>query len=117
MMVGLRNSWLLISAYDLDSVLCSVNVQNSAIISNHQILGKLFVSRTEEERLTDVHLGLFLGFGEKVGNPSGEDSVAARNVKMAYHGGIATSECSYQFTNDRFGICLNTTQQLVLIYR
>ena len=72
--------------------------------------------QTEEERLTDVHLTLFLGIGEEVGNPSSEDSVVAKIVEMAYDGGIATPECSRQFTIDRFGVCLNTTQQFVLIY-
>ena len=115
-MVGLRNSWRLISEQDPDSVLGGVIVEDPAIIPNHQILEKLFAVRTEEQRLTDAHLGLFLGFGEKVGNPSSEDSVVAKIVKMAYHGGITTSECSCQFTGGRFGIRLDTTQYFVFIY-
>ena len=35
---------------------------------------------------------------------------------MAYDSGIATPECSRQFTSSRFGIRLNSTQQFVLIY-
>ena len=101
---------------DPDSVLGGVIVEDPAIISNHQILEKLLAVRMEEERLADVHSTLFLGIGETVGNPSSEDSVVAKIVEMAYHGGIATSECSRQFTSGRFGIRLNTTQQFVLIY-
>ena len=116
MIIGLRNSWRLISARDPDSVLGGVIVEDPAIISSHQILEKLLAVRVEEKRLTDVHSTLFLGIGETVGNPSSEDSVVAKIVEMVYHGGIATSECSLQFTSDRFGIRLNTTQQFVLIY-
>ena len=115
-MVGLRNSWRLISARDLDSVLGGVIVEDPAIISSHQILEKLLAVRVEEKRLTDVHSTLFLGVRETVGDPSSEDSVAAKIVKMAYDGGIATSECSRQFTSGCFGIRLNSTQQFVLIY-
>ena len=79
---------------DPDSVLSGVIVEDSAIISNHQIFEKLLVVQTEEERLTSVHLTLFLGIGEKLGNPSSEDSVVTKIVEMAYDGGIATSECS-----------------------
>ena len=57
-----------------------------------------------------------LGVREAVRDPSREDSVVAKIVEMAYDGGIATSECSRQFTSDRFGIRLNSTQQFVLIY-
>ena len=78
---------------DPDSVLGDVIVEDPAIISNHQILEKLLVVQTEEKRLTDVHFALFLGIGEKVGNPSSEDSVVAKIVEMAYDGGITTSEC------------------------
>ena len=101
---------------DPDSVLGSVLVEDSAIISNCQISDKLFVVQTEEQRLTDVHSTLFLGIGETVGDPSSEDSVVAKIVEMGYHGGIVTSECSRQFTHNRFGIRLDTTQQFVLIY-
>ena len=76
-----------------DSVLGGVIVENPAIISNNQIFKKLLVVQTEEERLTDIHSTLFSGFGEKVENPSSEDSVATKIVKMAYHGEIAISEC------------------------
>ena len=79
---------------DSDSVLGGVIVEDPATISNHYIFEKLLVVETEEKRLIDVHLTLFLGIGEKVENPSSEDSVVAKNVEMAYHGGIATSECS-----------------------
>ena len=72
--------------------------------------------RTQEKRLTGVHLTLFLGIGEKVGNPSSKDPVIANIVEMVYHGGIATSKCSCQFTSGRFGIRLDTSQQSVLIY-
>ena len=115
-MVGLRNSWRLISAQDPDSVLGGIIVEDPAIISNHQILEKLLAVRVEEKRLTDVHSTLFLGVREAVGDPSSEDSVVAKIVEMAYDGGIATSECSRQFTSDRFGIRLNSTQQFLLIY-
>ena len=115
-MVGLRNSWRLISARDPDSVLGGVIVEDPATISNHQILDKLLVVQTEEKRLTDALSALFLGIGEKVGNQLSEDSVVAKIVEMVYHGGIATSECSHQFTSGRFGIRPNTTQQFVLIY-
>ena len=103
-MVGLRNSWWLISEQNPDSVLGGVIVEDPAIISNHEILEKILVVQTEEKRLTDVHLTLFLEIGETVGNPSSEDSVEAKIVEMVYHGGIATSECGRQFTSDRFGI-------------
>ena len=116
MMIGLRNSWRLISVRDTDSVLSGVIVEDPAIISSQQILEKLLAVRVEEKRLTDVHSTLFLGIGEAVGDPSSEDSVVAKNVKMAYDGGIATPECSRQFASDRFGILLNSTQQFVLIY-
>ena len=99
-----------------DNVLGGVIVEGPAIISNRQISDKLFVLQTVEKRLTDVHLGLFLGFGETVVNPSNEDSVAAKIIEMTYHGGIVTSECSYQFTSGRCGIRLDTTQQFVLIF-
>ena len=79
---------------DSDSVLGDVIVEDPAIISSHHIFKKLLVMRTEEKRLTDVHLILFLGIGETVGNPSSDDSVVARNIEMVYHGGIATSECN-----------------------
>ena len=98
------------------SVLGGVIVEDPAIISNHQILEKLFGVQTEEKRLTDVHFALILGIGEKVGNPSSEDTVVVKIPEMAYYGGIATSECSRQFTSGRFGIRLNTTQQFVFIY-
>ena len=101
---------------DPDSVLGDVIVEDPATISNHQILDKLFVVQTEEKRLTDVHLTLFLGTRETVGNPSSEDSVVAKIVEMAYDGGIATSECSRQFTSGRFGIRLDSTQQFVFNY-
>ena len=91
-------------------MLGGVIVEDPAIISNHQILEKLLAVRVEEKRLTDVHSTLFLGIGEMVGYPSSEDSVVAEVVEMAYDNGIATSECSYQFTSDRFGIRLNITQ-------
>ena len=100
---------------DPDSVLSGVIVEDPAIISNHQISDKLFVLQTEK-RLTDVHLTLFLGIGEAVENPSSEDYVVVKIVKMAYHGGIVTSECNRQLTSSRFGIRFNTTQQFVLIY-
>ena len=115
-MVGLRNSWRLISVQDPDSVLGGVIVEDPATISNHQILDKLLVVQTEEKRLTDALSALFLGIGETVGNPSSEDSVVVKVIKMAYNGGITTSECSRQFTSGRFGIRPNTTQQFVLIY-
>ena len=102
--------------WDPDDVLGGVMVEDPATISNYQILEKLLTVRMEEERLTDVHSALFLEIGETVGNPSSDDSVAAKIVEMAYDGGIATSECSRQFTSGRFGIRLNTTQQFVLIY-
>ena len=79
---------------DPDSVLGGVIVEDPATIFNHQIFKKLFSVQTEEKRLTDVHLTLFLGIGETVGNPSSEDSVVAKIVEMVYHGGIVTSECS-----------------------
>ena len=101
---------------DPDNVLGGVIVEDPAIISNNQILKKLLAVQTEEKRLTDVHLTLFLGIGETARNPSNEDSVVAKNVEIAYHGGIVTSECSYQFTSGRFGIRPNSTQQFVLIY-
>ena len=101
---------------DSDSMLGGVIVEDPAIISNHQILEKLLAVRVEEKRLTDVHSTLFLGVREAVGDPLSEDSVVAKIVEMVYHGGIATSECRYQFTNDRFGIRLDITQQFVLIY-
>ena len=91
-------------------MLGGVIVEDPAIISNHQIFDKLLVVRTEEKRLTDVHLGLFFGIEEMAGNPSSEDSVIVKIVEMVYHGGIATSECSYQFTSGCFGIRPNTTQ-------
>ena len=116
MMVGLRNSWWLISIQDPDSVLGGVIVEDPAIISSHQILEKLLEARVEEKRLTDVHSTLFLGIREAVGDPSSEDSVVTKIVEMAYDGGIATSECSRQFASDRFGIRFNSTQQFVLIY-
>ena len=116
MVVGLRNSWRLISARDPDSALGGVIVEDPAIISSHQILEKLLAVEVEEKRLTDVHSTLFLGIREVVGDPSSEDSVVAKNVKMAYDGGIATPECSRQFTSGCFGIRLNRTQQFVLIY-
>ena len=97
-------------------MLGDVIVEDPAIISNHQILEKLLAVRVEEKRLTDVHSTLFLGVREAVGDSSSEDSVVTKTVEMAYDGGIATSECSHQFTSDRFGIRLNTTQQFVLIY-
>ncbi|PAV78459.1 hypothetical protein WR25_12034 [Diploscapter pachys] len=115
-MVGLRNSWRLISARDPDSVLGGVIVEDPAIISSHKILEKLLAVRVEGKRLTDVHSTLFLGVREAVGDPSSEDSVVAKIVEMAYDSGIATSECSRQFTSGRFGIRLNSTQQFVLIY-
>ena len=116
MMVGLRNSWRLISEQDPDNVLGGVIVEDPAIISNHQIIKKLFVVWTEEKRLSGVHSTLFVGIGETVGDQSREDSVVAKNVEMAYDGGIVTSECSHQFTSGRFVILLNTTRQFVLIY-
>ncbi|PAV57281.1 hypothetical protein WR25_25767 [Diploscapter pachys] len=115
-MVGLRNSWRLIFARDPDSVLGGVIVEDPAIISSHQILEKLPAVRVKEERLTDVRSTLFLEAREAVGDPSSEDSVVAEIVEMAYDGGIATYECSRQFTSGRFGIRLNSTQQFVLIY-
>ncbi len=116
MMVGLQNSWRLISARDPDSVLSGVIVEDPAIISSHQILEKLLAVRVGEKRLTDVHSTLFLGVREAVGDSSSEDSVVAKIVEMAYDCGIATSECNRQFTSGRFGIRLNSTQQFVLIY-
>ena len=101
---------------DPDSVLGGVIVEDPAIISSHQILEKLLAVEVEEKRLTDVHSTQFLGIGEKVGNPSSEDSVVAKIVEMVYHGGIATSKCSHQFTSGRFRILLDTTQPFVLIY-
>ena len=115
-MVRLRRSWQLILVQDSDSVLGGVIVEDPAIISNYHILKKPLVAQTEEKRLIDVHLTLFLGIGETVGNPSSEDSVATKIVEMAYHGGIVTSECSHQFTSGRLGIRPNTTQQFVFIY-
>ena len=70
----------------------------------------------EEKRLTDVHSTLFLGNGETVGNPSSENSVVVKIVEIVYIGGIVTSECSRQFTSDRFGIRLDSTQQLTVNY-
>ena len=67
MIIGLWNSWRLISARDPDSVLGDVIVEDPAIISNHQILEKLLAVRVEEKRLTDVHSTLFLGIEGKVG--------------------------------------------------
>ena len=101
---------------DPDSVLGGVIVEDPASISSHQILEKLLAVRVEEKRLTDVHSTLFLGVREAVRDPSREDSVVAKIVEMAYDGGITTYECSRQFTSDRFGIRLNSTQQFVLIY-
>ena len=97
-------------------MLGGVIVEDPAIIFSHQILEKLLSVRVREKRLTDVHSTLFLGVREAVGDPSSEDSVVAKIVEMAYDGGIATSECSRQFTSGRFGIRLNSTQQFVLIY-
>ena len=116
MMVGLRNSWRLFSTGDPDSASGGVIVEDTTLISSHQILEKLLAVRVEEKRLTDVHSTLFLGVKEAVGDPSSEDSVVAKVVEMAYDGEIATSECSRQFTSGRFGIRLNTTQQSILIY-
>ena len=79
---------------DPDSVLGGVVVEDPATIFNHQILEKLLAVQTGEKRLTDVHFALILGIGEKVGNPSSGDSVVAKIFEMAYHGGIATSECN-----------------------
>ena len=79
---------------DPDSVLGDVIVEDPAIISNHQILDKLLVVQTEEKRLADIHLTLFLGIREKVGDPSSEESVVAKIVGMVYHGGIAAYKCS-----------------------
>ena len=115
-MVGLRNSWWLISARDPDSVLSGAIVEDPATISNHQIFEKILAVRAEEKRLADVHSILFLGIGETVEDPSSEDSVVAKIIEMAYHGGIVTSECSHQFANGRFGIRFNTPQQFVFIY-
>ena len=115
-MVGLRNSWWLISARDPDSVLSGAIVEDPATISNHQIFEKILAVRAEEKRLADVHSILFLGIGETARNPSSEDSVVAKIVEMTYYGGIVTSECSRQFTSDRFGIRPNSTQQFLLIY-
>ena len=116
MMVGLQNSWLLISARGPDNVLSGVIVEDPAIIASHQILEKLLAVRVEEKRLTDVHSTLFLGIGEAVGDSSSEDSVVTKIIEMAYDDGIATPECSRQFTSGRPGIRLNSTQQFVLIY-
>ena len=116
MIIGLWNSWRLISARDPDSVLGDVIVEDPAIISSHQILEKLLAVRVEEKRLTDVHSTLFLGVREAIGDPSSEDSVVTKIIEMAYDGGIATPECSRQFTSGRPGIRLNSTQQFVLIY-
>ena len=116
MMVGFRSSCRLISTWDPDIVLGGVIVEDPAIISNHQISDKLFVLQTVEKRLTDVHSTLFSGIGETVGDPSSEDSVVTKIVEMAYHGEIATSECSRQFTNGRFGIRPNSTQQFAFNY-
>ena len=115
-MVGLRNSWWLISIQDPDSVLNCVIIEDPAIISSYQIFEKLLSVQAEEERLTDVHSTLFLRIGETVGNPSSEDSVVAKIVEMTYHGGMTTSECSRQFASGRFGIRLDSTQQFVFIY-
>ena len=79
---------------DPDSVLGDVIVEDPAIISNHQILDKLIVVRTQEKRLTGVHSTLYSGIGETVGNPSSENSVVVKIVEMTYDGGIVTSECS-----------------------
>ena len=116
MMVGLRNSWRLISTRDPDNVLGGVIVEDPAIISSHQFLEKLLAVQVEEKRLTNVHSTLFLGVREAIGDPSSEDSVVTKIVEMAYDGGIATSECSRQFANGRFGIRFNSTQQFALIY-
>ena len=97
-------------------MLGGVIVEDTAIIASQQILEKLLAVGVEEKRLTDVHSILFLRVRGTVGDPSSEDSVVAKIVGMAYDGGIATSECSCQFTSDRFGIRLNSTQQFVLIY-
>ena len=72
---------------DPDKVLGDVIVENPAIISNHQILEKLLVMRTEEKRLTNVHSTLFLGTRETVRNPSSDDSVVAKIVEMTYSSG------------------------------
>ena len=94
MMVGLRNSWRLISVQNPDNVFGDVIVEDPAIISSQQILEKLLAVRVEEKRLTDVHSTLFLGVRGTVGNPSSEDSVVAKIVEMVYDGGIVTSEFS-----------------------
>ena len=79
---------------DPNSVLGGVIVEDPAIISNHQILEKLLEKQTKKKRLASVHLTQYMGVREVDMNPSSEDSVVAKNVKMVYDGGIATSECS-----------------------
>ena len=96
-------------------MLGGVIVEDTAIIASQQILEKLLAVGVEEKRLTDVHSTLFVGVREAVGDPSSEDSVAAKIVEIAHDGGITTSECSHQFTSGCFRIRLNSTQQFVLI--